>query len=113
VPPVSEAAESESQSSVPYDKWGKVVKGVELAKASLRAPLAKAVALRNPDGSFTVKIDAFFVRIIAENAENIAIVKGLIAEVEGVDRDSVRLNVIPKASGEGATLADELDKIFG
>ena len=105
--------ESESDSAAPYAKWGQVVKGVELAKASLRAPLAKAVALKDANGFFTVKIDAFFVRIIAENAENTAIVKGLIAEAEGISPADVKLSIIPKATGDVATLADELEKIIG
>ena len=100
------AAESASR---PYSKWGRVVSGVETAKASIYSPLSKAVALQNSDGSFLIKIDAFFVKIIGENRENTAILKGLIAECEGVNPDEVKISIVPKTVGEVATLADEVE----
>ena len=93
----------------PYSKWGRVVSGVEGAKTSIYSPLSKAVALAMPDGSFTVKIDRFFVKIIAENRENMAILKGLIAECENKNPEDIVINVLPKEAGEVATLADEIE----
>ena len=107
-------AVSQSPSSVqgearPYSKWGRVVSGIETAKKSIYSPLSKAVALQSSDGSFVLKIDAFFVKIIGENRENMAILKGLIAECEGISADEVRISILPKTAGECATLADELE----
>ena len=86
-----------------------MVSGVEGAKTSIYSPLSKAVALAMPDGSFTVKIDRFFVKIIAENRENMAILKGLIAECENKNPEDIVINVLPKEAGEVATLADEIE----
>ena len=38
-----------------------------------------------------------------------AILKGLIAECEGISADEVRISILPKTAGECATLADELE----
>ena len=104
------AASAGEPTTVQYSKWSRVVSGVETAKASIHSPLAKAVALKMSDGSFLIKVDAFFVKIISENRENMAILRGLIAECEGVGADSVSVKVVPKMAGETSTLADEIEK---
>jgi len=93
-----------------YSKWGRVVAAVEVAKAAIYSPLAKAVALLMPDGSYQIKVDQFFVSIIGGNPENVAIVKGAIAECEGKSVAEIAINIVPKEAGEVSTLADELEK---
>lgn len=118
-PPVTETAKKSSSvekndnapaGAVPYSKWGKVVAEVEIAKPSIHSPLAKAVALLESDGSFTVKVDSFFVKIIGDNADNMSLLRGIIAEVEGCDASAVRVKLVPKAAGEVGNLADEIEK---
>ncbi len=104
-----QSSATQSRESVPYTKWGRVAKGILGAKASIYSPISKAVALKEPDGTFTVKIDAFFVRIIADNAENMNLLRGVIAEVENTSADKVNIRVIPKSAGEAPTLADEIE----
>ena len=93
-----------------YGKWAKVVSGIEGVKPSICSPLSKAVALVNPDGSFNIKIDAFFVKIIGDSRENMAIIKNLIAECEEKNADEIIVTVAPKASTDVATLADEIEQ---
>ena len=95
---------------VQYSLWGKVVEQIGSAKPSIQSPLAKAVALKYPNASFLIKIDSFFVRIIAENQENMAIIKGAIAEAENLTPDKINLKIAPKSSDEKPTLADELER---
>ena len=92
----------------PYRSWGRVVAGVEGLKPSIYTPLSKAAVTKGADGVINIKIDAFFVGIVGDDKENIAILKGLIAECEGVSKDEVKIKILPKAKGESATLADEL-----
>ena len=106
--PAAPAAPVESSAMTPYSKWGRVVAGVETAKASMRSPLSKAVALAMPGGKFLIKLDSFFVKLIGENRESMAILKGLIAECEGKSPDEITVTVVPKERGEVATLADEI-----
>ena len=106
--PAAHAAPVEIAAMTPYSKWGRVVAGVETAKASMRSPLSKAVALAMPGGKFLIKLDSFFVKLIGENRESMAILKGLIAECEGKSPDEITVTVVPKERGEVATLADEI-----
>ena len=119
-PPVTPAkkespVESKTETTAPvsepkhYGKWARVVSGLEGIKPSISSPLSKAVALINSDGSFTLKVDAFFVKIIGESRENTSIIKGLIAECENKSPDEINLTVMPKASTDTATLADEIE----
>lgn len=94
----------------PYSRWGQVIKGIESVKTSIHSPLSRAVALVMPDGSYTIKIDPFFVKIIGDNQENMAIIRGVIAEVEETTPDKITVRIVPKSSGEAPTLADELEK---
>ena len=110
-PDVKPQAPSEAQSSAeacPYSRWSRVVAGAETARASMRSPLSKAVALVMPGNKFLIKLDPFFVKLIAENRESMAILKGLIAECEGKNPDEITVTVVPKEHGEMATLADEI-----
>lgn len=106
------SAQNKSDLSAPvaYSAWSKVVNQVGTAKPSIQSPLAKAVALKCSENSFLIKIDAFFVRIIGENQENLAIIRGAIAEIENTTPDKINLKIAPKGSDERPTLADELEK---
>ncbi len=93
-----------------YTKWGRVVSGIEGIKPSICSPLSKAVALQNSDGSFLIKIDAFFVKIIGESRENTSIIKGLIAECENKQPEEINVSFAPKTATDTATLADEIEQ---
>ncbi|MBE6537019.1 MAG: DNA polymerase III subunit gamma/tau [Ruminococcaceae bacterium] len=96
-----------------YTKWARIVSGIEGIKPSICSPLSKAVALVNPDGSFVIKVDAFFVKIIGENRENMSILKGLIAECENKEAEKINISVVPKTVNDTATLADEIEEALG
>ncbi len=102
--PVSSAAKE-----TPYKSWGRVVSKIESLNPSIYTPLSRAVALVLADGSYLVKVDPFFVAIVADSPANIAMLKGAVAEVEGCEAGAVRLTVDPKGANETPTLADELD----
>ena len=103
-------ASAEGSSPKPYSKWGKVVSEIEVAKPSIYSPLSKAAALVMPDGSFLIKVDSFFVRIIGSSGENMSLLTGIIADVEGCERPAVRIRIVPKEAGDRETLADEIEK---
>ncbi len=109
VPQPTSAHLSADSSPVPYKKWGRVVGAIETMKPAIYVLLSKAVALVAPEHSFTIKVDMFFVNTISSNAENMAIIRGLLAEIEGVAPEKINIKVVPKDSGERATLADELE----
>ena len=99
----------ENSESKPYSKWGSALTEMQTAKAPLFSFLSKSIVLKNPDGSFTVKVDAFFAKIVMENAEDQAIIKGVLAELEGKSPDEIVLNIVAKSRGETVTYADEIE----
>lgn len=116
-PPVSEKENAQDafksiKEPTQYSNWGKVVRGIGEVKVSICSPLSKAVAEVDADGTYLIKVDTFFVKIIGENQENISIIRGVIAEVEGVSPDTVKIKILPKSSGEVPTLADEIEKVL-
>ena len=107
--PTVDISSVSEKTSIPYSKWGRAVAAIESAKAAIYSPLAKAVALVMPDGSYLIKLDKFFVSIIGGNPENMAILKGAIAECEAKNPADISVAVVPKEVGEVSTLADELE----
>lgn len=102
-------ASSDTAALKPYGGWKFVVNGVETAKPSIHSPLARAAVFVKPDGTYLIKVDAFFVRIISSSEENMAIIRGLIAEQAGLAAQSVKIEIAKKETGEAASLADEIE----
>ena len=93
-----------------YADWHRVVGAIETAKPAMYSPLSKAVAIKCSDGSFIIKVDPFFVKIISENSENISILRGIIAENEKLSPENIRVSIEPKRKGNVPNLADELER---
>ena len=101
-----------AQSKAPYANWGKVLSRIGELKASLAGALASASAQRAGNGYF-IKGSSFFVKKMEQSPDDLAILKGVIAEIEGVSKDSVNIEIL-SLNSEGANgSASELDKLFG
>ena len=55
--------------------------------------MAGAVAFRNPDGSFSLKVKDFFAKKIAESDTDMAIIRGVIGELEGKRAQEIKVTV--------------------
>ena len=95
--------------TVSYSKWGAVLSQIAEAKPAMHPFASKAVALKRADGSFLVKFDSFYAKQFGKNPENMMLLRGIIAEIEGKDADSIRIDIGVKEAGEVATLADEIE----
>ncbi|MBQ8290346.1 MAG: DNA polymerase III subunit gamma/tau [Clostridia bacterium] len=113
VAPAVPIAPAQATQDRPYKNWSRVIAKIETLGPSIYTPLTKAVAQVLADGSYLIKVDAFFVRIISDIPENVAIIKGSIAEVEGTDASAVRVSIVKKDQGDTPTLADELEDAIG
>jgi DNA polymerase III gamma/tau subunit len=82
-----------SGESVSYSKWGRVIERIGEIKKSLSAGIASASVFKNPDGSFTIRANSFFAAKLASNEADFAIVRGVLADVEGVSRDDVKIHI--------------------
>lgn len=100
-------APTTSASSV-YGDWGKVIRRIGEIKRPLAAGLASAVAKVSSQNSFVVTLNGFFAKKIAEDPTDYAIIKGVIAEVEGKSKDEIELKII---TADNSRLQDP-DDIF-
>lgn len=93
----------------PYTKWGRIAAELVASKSSMSFPLTRAAAFVMPDGSFLLKVDKFFLKLILENQETMAMIRGLIAEYENKSPELVTVKVVEKDSGDTGTAADEIE----
>ena len=99
--------------SKPYTKWREAVSRIEELKPSLAVKLSKSTATVSSDGEYTVGMDSFFAGFFAKNEQDIALLRGVIAELDGVDKNSVRVSVRALDGASGSDLSDELASAIG
>jgi DNA polymerase-3 subunit gamma/tau len=114
VKPSSEASASTAneEARVAYSGWGRVLSRIGEVKVPLAGGLASATVER-AGNKFFVKARSFFVRKITSNQDDFAILKGVIAEVEGISKDSVSLELVSLDERTSSDHGSELDTIFG
>ena len=86
----SQAANKEPEK---YTKWPAVIERIGEVKKSLSAGIAAAVAQKNPDGSFSLRVNDFFAKKIASSDTDMAIIRGVIGELEGKNARDIRVTV--------------------
>ncbi len=92
----------------PYDKWRSVIERMGELKRALAVQFTNSTAHVMPDGSYLIRMNAFFANMLASSEQDLSIVRGIIAEREGVAQDSVRLVIEPLGTTGAGDLADEL-----
>jgi DNA polymerase III gamma/tau subunit len=95
----------------PYDNWGRVLERIGEMKRSLSSRFVGAKAYRSSGNSFVIKMSPFFAANIANSAADMAIIRGVIAECEGLSPADVNVTLEGKdAAPKGAE--SDLEKIF-
>ena len=105
--PISEP----SFEAVPYDKWDAVVERIGELKRSLSSQFVGASAYKTGDGSFLVKMNEFFASRISANVSDFAILKGVIAEVEGKTAADINVTV-EKAASKTDGFQDDFESLL-
>ena len=104
---------SAAPTSRPYPKWREVISRIEELKPSLAVKLSKSSATVSDNGEYTVGMDSFFAGFFARNEQDMALLCGVLAELEGVDKSSVRVSVRALDASGGTDLSDELANAIG
>ena len=95
----------------PYDSWGRVLERIGEMKKSLSSRFVGAKAYRTSTNSFVIKMSAFFAANITNSPADMAILRGVIAECEGLEPSSVTVTLEGKdAAPKGAE--SDLENIF-
>ncbi len=102
--PVS-AAEASAR---PYEKWNRVIERIGELKRSLSSKFIGA-AVECKGRAFTVTMRPFFAKSLSASAEDITLVKGAIAEIEGVSVGEITLQIKEKSEGISRGAPTELE----
>ena len=81
-------------------------------KRSLSSQFGSSLAYVRGDGAFVVKMSDFFATRITSNASDFAILRGVIAETEGRDVNSVTVLVEGMGKADTGALPNEFEGIF-
>ena len=101
------AIESEKSGASEYKNWKSVVARIGELKASLSVQFSGSSAFVC-DGEYVIKMNSFFAKSLAASERDLAIVRGVIAEREGMSPDSVKVRISAENVSSGNTLQDEL-----
>nr|MBQ8891184.1 DNA polymerase III subunit gamma/tau [Clostridia bacterium] len=103
-----EKKKTEARRTVRYDRWAEVQERIGELKTSLSVQFLKSVAYVRPDGVYLIRMNSFFASRFASSDADLALVRGVIAEREGVPVSEVRLVIEPLDSSRESDGYDEL-----
>ena len=105
-PPQEESAK-EKKKLADYANWSRVLERIGELKKSLSVQFIGANAYRAAD-VFLVRMNSLFAKNLAGSEADISLLRGIIADVEGLSRDSVKLYIEPLDQARSAVF-DEIE----
>ena len=93
-----------------YSSWGIVLKKISELKKSLSVGFAGASVYTDGCGRFVIKMSGFFADKLKGNSTDMAIVRGVIAEQEGLTPD--KISVFIDNNSLNASEGDSLEELF-
>lgn len=108
----SSVGEGKKPTASRYTDFQSVVERIGELKASLASQFIGANAFKLADGSFLIRMSPFFATRIASSTEDLAILRGVIAENEGKEPSEIILKIEGTAQGSSDSIADELDSLI-
>ena len=111
--PVAESAapEASALSWNVYAEWGSVLERISEIKKSLSSMFVRSVAYRRGGNEYLIKLTPFFVSRLKSSESDAAIVRGVIAEIEGLSPMEVKVAFEPKDAENTVSAASDLDNI--
>lgn len=93
---------------VRYANWRRVIEIINTLKPALSVQFMNSEAYVKPDGVFLIRMNQFFAKMLSTNEQNIGILCGIIADVEGRDVKDIRLLVEPIGLAGAGDLQNEI-----
>lgn len=98
---------------VKYERWPYVVERIGELKCSLSVQFMKSQAYKRPDGSFLIRMNSFFAKKLAGSDSDLSILRGIIAEKEGLPPEQIRINIEPLDTSSIGDYSDEIENNIG
>ena len=109
----AEQPNAPSQKTVKYDRWSYVVERIGELKCSLSVQFMKSQAYKRPDGTFLIRMNSFFAKKLSGSDADLSILRGIIAEKEGLPAEQVRVVIEPMDTSSIGDFSDELESNIG
>ena len=110
---VAEQTASAPQKTVKYDRWQYVVERIGELKCSLSVQFMKSQAYKKPDGTFLIRMNSFFAKKLSGSDADLSILRGILAEKEGVPTENIRVVIEPLDTSSIGDFSDEIENNLG
>lgn len=97
----------------PYGKWARVVERIGEIKRSLSVQFISATAEEVSPRSILLTMNPFFAKKLSGSDADIAMIKGVIAELESCHPSEIAISIREKGGASGQDPTDELDRALG
>ena len=91
-----------------YRNWKSVVARIGELKASLSVQFSGSSCNTDGNGNYVIRMNAFFAKSLSGSDRDLSIVRGVIAEREGVAPDSVFVKIVSENAASGNAIQNEL-----
>ena len=108
--PIDKKPQAQASLSV-YGGWGAVLRKIAELKKSLSARFAGASVYTDGRGRYVVKMKSVFADMLRNANTDLAIVRGIIAEQEGVDASAITLD-IENSDALKQSVGDSIEDMF-
>lgn len=101
--------DNQSEEYENYLLWETVVERITEIKTSLGVKLAGGRAKRGFGNSFVIELSDFFAKAVSADNESINVIRGVIADTEGIDSQSVKLKIEKLSAQKNDDFAPNFD----
>ena len=102
------ASPREAAAETRYAAWKSVVERIGELKQPLAVQFSKSAARIKADGTVVISMNAFFARMLEQSEQDLAIIRGVIAERDGRAASEVKLVIEPADTAKLEDLRSEL-----
>lgn len=95
----------------PYESFGSVLERIGEIKKSLSSQFVGATAQQTSDSSFVIKMSEFFAQRISNSPQDLSILKGVIAELEGKNPSDISVIVKSKSTAKSSAIDSDFKNI--
>ena len=108
--PDKKSADTSEKKTEVFTKWKSVIERIGELKSSLSVQFLNSSAFKLKDGNYLIKMNSFFVERLLGNNDDIAILKGVIAEKDKRDKDAFELFIKPQNAALPSDLLQEIEE---
>ena len=94
-----------------YTAWGRALEKIKEVKFSLAASLSSATVYKAGNGRFVFRLSDFFAKKLSSSEQDLAILRGVIAEIEASSPDSINI-IVQSATTDSSNPFSDIERAF-